>query len=130
MSIQTRNKVSTQFSMASMTDIVFLLLIFFIILSTLINPFAENLDLPNSETRTTSKPEVSITITADLEYKVNGKTINPMAVEQEMLAALQGKAKRQAVLNVDETVPTGFTINIFALARKHNVDMVVATEAN
>jgi len=128
MNLQTRNKVSTVFSMASMTDIVFQLLIFFIILSTMVNPYGEKVDLPNSSSRTTESPTVSITIKADLTYYVNDKKVPPETVEAELLRAFQGKENRMTILYVDESVPTGFTINMFAVARKNNIDMVVATE--
>lgn len=129
MAIGSRNKVSVEFSMASLTDIVFLLLIFFIIVSTLVNPYGERVDLPNSDNRTSDKPTVSVTIKKDLSYFVNDKSVTPESVEAELVGAFLNQEKKQAVLYVDESVPTGFTINMFAIARKNNIEMVVATEA-
>lgn len=130
MNISSRNKVSLEFSMASLTDIVFLLLIFFIIISTLINPYGEHVDLPNSDNRTTESPSISVTIKSDLTYFVGDKQVSPESVEAELLQSIGSQTKRQAILYVDESVPTGFTINMFAVARKNNIDMVVATEPN
>lgn len=128
MNLQPRNKINSEFSMASMTDIVFLMLIFFIILSTLINPYGENVDLPNSDNRTTEQPSVSVTIKSDLSYYVNDKKVTPDQVEVSLLNQFKQGMKRMAILYVDESVPTGFTINMFAMARRNAVDMVVATE--
>ncbi len=129
MAIKSNNKTTVEFSMASLTDIVFLLLIFFIILSTLINPYGENVDLPNSSSRTTESPTVSVTIKKDLSYFIGDKKINPEQLEILLLQSFDSKAsKKQAILYVDESVPTGLTINLFAIARKNNIDMVVATE--
>jgi biopolymer transport protein ExbD len=130
MAIGTRNKVSVAFSMASLTDIVFLLLIFFIILSTFVNPYGEHVDLPNSDNRTTESPTVSVTIKKDLSYFVGDKQVSPEMVESVLLSQFPENSKKQAILFVDESVPTGFTINMFAVARKNGIDMVVATEPN
>ena len=128
MSLKTRNKVDVTFNMSSLTDIVFLLLIFFIILSTLVNPYGEKVDLPNSDGRTGTSPTVSVTIKKDLTYYIGDKQISHDAVEQELVAQLKGENNPQALLYVDEMVPTGLTINLFAIARKNNIEMVVATE--
>ena len=128
MNLSTRNKVSVEFSMASLTDIIFLLLIFFIIISTLINPYGEHVDLPNSDNRTTEKPSVAITIKKDLTYYIGDKLISPESVENELIVAMGHEQKKSVILYVDESVPTGFTINMFAVARKNNIEMVVATK--
>lgn len=129
MAIKSSNKPSVEFSMASLTDIIFLLLIFFIILSTLINPYGEKVDLPNSSSRTTETPAISVTIKKDLSYYVGDRLVLADNIENELIQSFaNNQAKRQAILYVDESVPTGFTINLFAIARKNNIDMVVATE--
>lgn len=129
MAIKSSNKPSVEFSMASLTDIIFLLLIFFIILSTLINPYGEKVDLPNSSSRTTETPAISVTIKKDLTYYIGDRIIDANNIEQELVNSITSSGgKRQAILYVDESVPTGFTINLFAIARKNNIDMVVATE--
>lgn len=129
MAIKTSNKPSVEFSMASLTDIIFLLLIFFIILSTMINPYGEKVDLPNSSSRTTETPAISVTIKKDLTYFIGEKQVDPANIEVQLIQAFSSNTeKKQAILYVDESVPTGFTINLFAIARRNNIDMVVATE--
>jgi len=71
MALRQRNKIETAFSMASMTDIVFLLLLFFMLTSTLVAPNALKLLLPESNNQTSAKPVTTVSITADLKYYVN-----------------------------------------------------------
>ena len=82
MSLKTRNKVSPAFNMSSMTDIVFLLLIFFMITSTLIAPNALKLLLPKSSNQTlASKPITTISITKALQFAVEGKYVEFADIE-------------------------------------------------
>ena len=69
--LKKRNKINAAFSMSSMTDIVFLLLIFFMVTSTLIAPNALKLLLPQSNNQTAAKPITTISITKDLKYYIN-----------------------------------------------------------
>ena len=73
MALKRRNSVNASFSMSSMTDIVFLLLIFFMVTSTLIAPNALKLLLPQSNNQTAAKPITAISITQDLKYYINEK---------------------------------------------------------
>ncbi|MCX6225686.1 MAG: biopolymer transporter ExbD, partial [Bacteroidia bacterium] len=68
MAIKTRNKITPEFSMASMTDIVFLLLLFFMISTTMISPNALKLLLPRSDGQVSDKPITTVSITKDLQF--------------------------------------------------------------
>jgi biopolymer transport protein ExbD len=128
MGIKSRNKVSVAFSMASMTDIVFLLLIFFIIVSTMVSPYALNVTLPTSNNKSSEKPKVSITITPDLVHHVNGKPVEADAIENRLLSELSGTEKPQIVLHVDESVPTGVSVKILDIANRNKFGIVLATK--
>jgi biopolymer transport protein ExbD len=128
MAIKTRNKVSVAFSMASMTDIVFLLLIFFIIVSTFVSPYALNVNLPTSNNKSTEKASVSVTIKPDLTHYINGKQVSADAIEQLIVAELQNKPKPQIVLFADESVPTGVTVKILDIANRNKFGIVLATK--
>jgi biopolymer transport protein ExbD len=128
MAIKTRNKVSVAFSMASMTDIVFLLLIFFIIVSTFVSPYALNVNLPTSNNKSTEKASVSVTIKPDLTHYINGKQVSADAIEQLIVAELQNKSKPQIVLFADESVPTGVTVKILDIANRNKFGIVLATK--
>ena len=128
MGIKTRNKVSVEFSMASMTDIVFLLLIFFIIVSTMVSPYALNVTLPKSANKSTEKASVSVTITPDLSHYLNGEKVETDGIEALIVSKLAGNQKPQIILHVDETVPTGIAVNMLDIANRNKFGIVLATK--
>ena len=71
MNLRGRNKVNPNFNMSSMTDIVFLLLIFFMLTSTLVSPNALKLLLPSSKAKTLEKQTISISINKDIHFYIN-----------------------------------------------------------
>ena len=84
MTLRSRNKVKSDFNMSSMTDIVFLLLIFFMLTSTLVSPNALKLLLPNSSSRTLEKQTVSVSITKEINFFINEKKVSHQNIEQEL----------------------------------------------
>lgn len=128
MALKSRNKVSVAFSMASMTDIVFLLLIFFIIVSTFVSPYALNVNLPTSNNKSTEKASVSVTIKPDLTHYIDGKQVDVNELEPLLINALQNKPKPQIVLFTDESVPTGVTVKILDIANRNKFGIVLATK--
>ncbi|MDP4685923.1 MAG: biopolymer transporter ExbD [Salibacteraceae bacterium] len=125
MSIRSRNKVEVSFSMSSMTDIVFLLLIFFIILSTLVSPFGVKVDLPTGKSRTTEHPKIDVSITSDLQYSLNGSYLTKSELREGLRGYRGGTEK--VVLHVDKTIPTGETIEILSMAKEFGLEIVIAT---
>ena len=128
MAIQSRNKVEVSFSMSSMTDIVFLLLIFFIILSTLVSPYGAKVDLPTGKARTTEHPKISVAIKPDLTYNLDGQDV----AKAELRALLKQRKtevdKPVIELRVDQTVPTGETVSFMSLAKENGFSIVIATK--
>lgn len=113
--------------MASMTDIVFLLLLFFVITSTMISPNALKVLLPNSSSKTTGKQTVSVTITSDLTYYLNAKQADPAFLEQQLRQMLAGVEKPGIILHIDKTVPVEFAVRIMDIANKNKYQLVIAT---
>lgn len=114
--------------MSSMTDLVFLLLIFFIIVSTLVSPNTLPVDLPESSNKTTQKPTVSITVKDDLTHFVDNQIVELSNLEQSMLAAFDPDAEEKSIsLSVDKNVPAGVTVNILELAKKNKCKIVLRT---
>lgn len=130
MAIRSRNKVQLSFSMASMTDIVFLLLIFFIIISTLVSPYALNVNLPTSNNKSTEKAKASVTITPDLVFAVNGRPVAEEELERELQKILAGQEKPFVTLNVDQSVPTGVSVKVLDIANRNKFGIVLATQPN
>ena len=133
MALKTRNKVNVAFSMASMTDIVFLLLIFFMITSTLISPNALKLMLPKSNNQTQAqKPITTISITADIQYYIE---TTPMAGIEELQATL---VQRLGIvgnpedaptisLHADKSVPIEYVVNVMNIAKDNRYNLIRAT---
>ena len=128
MDLRSRNKVDPSFSMSSMTDLVFLLLIFFIILSTMVSPYALPVDLPNSSNKTTDKQTVALRIDADLNYSVGNRIIDQAALERELQGALSVQDEKSIVLHVDKAVPTGQTVEVLDIAKRNKWKIVLATK--
>lgn len=130
MAIRSRNKVSVEFSMSSMTDIVFLLLIFFIIVSTMVSPNALKVLLPKSNAKTTSPQTVSVTITPDFTYHINGKFVSNESLENGIIAAVGGAEKKGIILHCDQSVPIEHAVKVMDIANRNKLELVLATRAN
>lgn len=105
MNLGRRNKVSAEFSMSSMTDIVFLLLIFFMIASTLVTTSALDLILPKSKAQTVKRKDVTINISADQQFSVGNKIVSIGQLESEVLKETAGQDEAVVILRADKTVP-------------------------
>lgn len=128
MNLQSRNKINASFSMSSMTDVIFLLLIFFMLTSSLTSTGLQ-VNLPSSASSQIVMQKVSVTINEDLQYFVNDKRVNRNRLEAELRNALTGE-ENTVVLNVDKTVPTEHLIYVAGLAAKLEAKVTVATEKN
>lgn len=102
MKLKGRNKVSPEFSMSSMTDIVFLLLVFFMLTAN--TPNALDLLLPKAKGKSTNTQNVSVSINKDLAYFLDNKPIQPEDLEQELQQALQGKETPTLFCVLEESV--------------------------
>lgn len=112
MAIRTRNKLSAEFSMASMSDLVFLLLIFFMLTSTLVAPNAIKLLLPQSASKTLAKQTVTVYINENYEYFVEENRFALEGIENELTTKLAGQVDGSVVLRANETVPVQFIVNV------------------
>ena len=112
MAIQTRNKKSIAFSMASMSDLVFLLLIFFMLTSTLVSPNAIKLLLPSSNSRTMAKQTVTIYINDKFKYFVNENQVNLASLQDKIDNKIAGQVDASVVLRADKSVPLQYVVNV------------------
>lgn len=134
MAIKRTTKVDSNFSMSSMTDIVFLLLIFFLVTSTLINPNALKLLLPKSTGQVSAKATVSVSIkhyqdTDSFSYHINGSEMPIRFNEIEM--ALQDLLMEQDdptfSIYADESVPIKEVVQIMNIAKRNHYKVIMAT---
>ncbi len=121
MAIQTRNKRKADFSMASMSDLVFLLLIFFMLTSTLVAPNAIKLLLPQSNSRTIEQPpKIVISINEQYDYFLQGVQVDEVALENGLLDYLEGKESASIRLESDKTVPVQYVVNVIDIVNDVN----------
>ncbi len=126
MALQSKHKVDTAFSMSSMTDIIFLLLIFFMLTSTFITPSGLPVNLPSSKSSTIVMQRVSVTITPDLKFYVNDQRVTRDLIEIELAKALQGK-EGVVVLHVDKSVPVEYLVDVASIATSLKAKVSIAT---
>ena len=127
MALSSRNKVSVQFSMSGMTDIVFLLLIFFMITSTLIAPNALKLLLPQSKHQTTANPITTVSITRDAQFYIETKRVSVAQLESELYSRLKKETEPTIALHVDENVPMKEVIKVMNIAKDNRYKLILAT---
>ena len=127
MGLRSRNKVSADFNMSSMTDIVFLLLIFFMLTSTLVSPNALKLLLPNSKARTLEKQTVSISITKDVNFFINENKVIEKNIEQELKLILDNIDEAAIILHADKTVAIEHVVKVMDIAYRNKYKIVLAT---
>ena len=128
MGLQTRNKVSPNFNMSSMTDIVFLLLIFFMLTSTLVTTNALDLLLPNSNSKVVDKQTVSVSIDKDLAHYIDRDAISPGDMEYTLLQRLSGAEEKVVVLRVEQGVPIEHAVKVMDIAYRNKLKIVLATQ--
>lgn len=134
MAIKRSTKVISDIGMSSMTDLVFLLLIFFLITSTLVNPNALKLLLPKSTGQVGAKATVSVSIKDWGEdrytYHINGSEV-PVAfseVEDELVDLLQSEEDPTFSIFSDESVPIGEIVQVMNIAKRNHYKVILATQ--
>ncbi len=126
MDLRGRNKISPEFSMASMTDIVFLLLIFFMLTSTLVTTDALDLILPKAKGKTEHSQNISVSIKKNLEYYINKKHIKKENLETRLKAKLEKEKKPVIILRVEEGVPIENAVYVMDIANRNNYKVILA----
>lgn len=126
MDIRGRNKITSEFSMSSMTDIVFLLLIFFMITSTLVTTSALDILLPKASGKTENKKATSVTITKELDFYIDNKMADEELLEQDLLALLAGKEEPTIVLRAEEGVPIEKAVKVMDIANRNRYKVILA----
>ena len=127
MDLRSKNKVEVNFSMSSMTDIIFLLLIFFMLTSSFITPSGLPVNLPTSRSSQIVLQKVSVTISKDLRYFVNDKSVSPNQLEGALRSQLEGK-EGIVVLHVDSSVPVEHLVKVAGIATALEAKVSIATK--
>ena len=130
MNIRGRNKVSPEFNMSSMTDIVFLLLIFFMIASTLVSTSAIDILLPKASGKTENKKSIAVSIKKDLTYYIEQKRVGESVLESELIAALSSEEKPTVILRAEKSVPVENVVKVMDIANRNKFKVILAVKPN
>ncbi|PLW91954.1 MAG: biopolymer transporter ExbD [Marinilabiliales bacterium] len=136
MNLKTRNKRSAEFNNASMSDLVFLLLIFFMLLSTLVSPNAIKLLLPSSssERQIVNGPRIEVYIDENFQYFIETTPVDNNGLKQGLTDGLYGTTDGSVILRTDASVPIQFAVNVIDIVNginaKYNAEhkVVLATK--
>lgn len=126
MNLNSKHKIESGFSMSSMTDIIFLLLIFFMLTATFITPSGLPVNLPKSSQSTIVMQKVTVTITKELAYFVNDEPVSEGQL-QGMLRSKLTEKEGVVVLHCDSSVPVEHLVNVASIATALEAKVSIAT---
>ncbi len=127
MNLSSKNKVDPSFSMASMTDLIFLLLVFFMLTSSFITPSGLPVSLPTSKPSKMLPQKLSVTVTKDLQYFVNDTKVTKATLEGELKSRLS-EPGGAVVLNIDKEVTTENLVFVVGIAASLEAKVILATK--
>jgi len=128
--MKSRHNVDPAFSMSSMTDIIFLLLIFFMLTSSFITPSGLPVNLPSSKSTNIVMQKVSVTITKDMLYFVNDKRVAVSDIETAIKRELRNADEGVVVLHIDKSVPTEHLVKVAGIASSLKAKVSIAAQPN
>jgi biopolymer transport protein ExbD len=126
MNFRGRNKVTPEFNMSSMTDIVFLLLIFFMLTSTMVTTNALDLVLPKAKGKTDSNKNIAVSINKDLEFFIDKEKVSEADLEPKLLAILGTDKSKAIILRAEEGVPIEKAVSVLDIANRNQIKVVLA----
>ena len=129
MAIRSSNKINPSFSMSSMTDLIFLLLIFFVCTSTLVNPNALKLLLPQSNNQTSAKAITSVSIDKNFNFYIETTQVALPDLERQLQLKLMEAQDPTISLHVDKSVPMEEVVKVMTIAARNRYKLILATAA-
>ena len=129
MNLRRRHKLTPEVSASSMSDIMFFLMLFFLIASTVVNPNVIKLLLPKASSgQSVAKKTISVSITKDLQYYVEKKLVPADQIEALLNSYIQNQNELTVILYVDQTVTIQDIVNVMDISNKLKVKLVLATD--
>jgi biopolymer transport protein ExbD len=127
--LRRRKRFDAEVATASLNDIMFFLLLFFLIISTVANPNVVKVLLPKSDaSQALSKKQISITITADKGYFIDKQPVDPAALESTLQGMIKDIEEPTAVLRMDQSLQVQDLIDIISVGNRLNMRIVLATD--
>ncbi|MFT6869163.1 MAG: biopolymer transport protein ExbD [Polaribacter sp.] len=128
MNLRGRNKVNPTFNMSSMTDIVFLLLIFFMLTSTLVTVSSIDVLLPKAGGKTENNKSVAVTITSKSLFYIDKTQVSSLSLESEILKSVGTDKKKTIIIRGDKDVPYKNVMKVIDIANKNKLKMILAVK--
>ncbi len=128
MNLRGRNKVDPSFNMSSMTDIVFLLLIFFMLTSTLVTVSAIDVLLPKAGGKTENNTSISVSIKSNSAFYIDKAKVSSLQLEREILKKVGVDKKKTIIIRGDKAAPYEKVMNVIDIANKHKLKMILAVK--
>ncbi len=126
MNLRGRNKVSAEFNMSSMTDIVFLLLIFFMLTSTMVTTNALDLVLPKAKGKTDSNKNIAVNINKELQFFIDKDPVQEAELETKLLALFGNDKTKAIIIRAEEGVPIEKAVYVLDIANRNQMKVVLA----
>ena len=129
MKIKSRNHFAAEVSTSSLNDIMFFLLLFFLIISTITNPNVIKVLLPKSSaSQALSKQPIIVTITGEKNYFINRRPIASGNLEAELVKACEGLSEPTVVLHIASTLSVQDLVDVMQIGAHRKIKMVLATK--
>lgn len=134
MALKRRNKVEAAFSMSSMTDLIFLLLLFFVMASTMSSPNDIKINLPQARAKTNTKhvaAKVNIDNLGNYSVAIGNKKAQPImpeALESYLVEQIGGDSTAYIALHADQDIEYQHVVNVLDIANQHKMKVVIATK--
>jgi biopolymer transport protein ExbD len=132
MGIKKRNKVSAEFSMSSLTDIIFLLLIFFMLTSSLVAPNSLYLKMPGTSKSKLPSSEQrldDVVISSSGKYRLNGKTYSLSNLEKELGRRVKAKrGKYNVTISPNRSAPIDNVVYVMDIMKRYDINGILAAE--
>ena len=130
MNLKGRNKITPEFNMSSMTDIVFLLLIFFMIASTLTKQLDTiEVKLPQAKGKTENRSAITVTINKSKRFYIDDTLVAKSSLQAQLLSVLSKSDSRVIVLRAEKNVPIEEVVYVMGIANQNSIKIVLAVDA-
>jgi len=130
MNLKGRNKITPEFNMSSMTDIVFLLLIFFMIASTLTKQLDTiEVKLPQAKGKTENRSTITVTINKSKRFYIDDRLVAKSSLQAQLLSILSTSDSRVIVLRAEQNVPIEEVVYVMGIANQNSIKIVLAVDA-
>ena len=128
MKLRRKNKFAAEVATSSLNDIMFFLLLFFLIISTVANPNVIKLLLPKaSSTQQLSKKQVTLSVDSNKQYFIDKQPVSPENLEAELRKIMEGIQEPTVVVRFDKTLTVQDLVDVLQTGAKLNIKMVMAT---